>query len=363
VNDLDLRVSQDGGATWTPWILNVANPTAGATTGDNLVDNIEKIEMGVVTAGAYIVRVSHKGDALVGDEQTFSMIITGIADDSFFVSSEDANVSLCVSTEPVSFELDVDFDAGLEGNVDFIISNIPAGLTGTLSPTSIMTNGVVTVTIDDISSLTVGNYPLEVTATGATETIITYLNLTVVDEIIVGEVELDDPNNNSGNRPVDGLEFTWEAATNAGAGYSLELALDENFTNIVQTVDTPDLSTIISGLEFDTQYFWRVKGSNTCTDGEFSEIRNFSTEQLVGFEDTTLLNLVAYPNPTQDILVIEAGVELNQVTVYNVLGQQVLVQDLNQNKGNLDMSSLIAGTYFVKVTTATNSSVLQVIKK
>lgn len=363
VNDLDLRVSQDGGDTWMPWILDVANPTVGATTGDNLVDNIEKIEMGVVPAGEYIVRVSHKGSFLTNEEQAFSLIITGIADESFFVSTEDANITVCVSQDPISFDLDVDYDTGLESTVDFTITNIPAGVTATLAPTSLSANGVVTLTIDDISSLAVGEYPIEVTATGTIETIVTYLNLSIVDEIVVGEVELDNPNNNSQNRPVDGLDFDWEVTANATLGYILELALDEDFNTIVETVDTPDLTTNIAGLEFDTQYFWRVKGLNSCTEGEFSTVRNFTTEQLVGINENTIVGLVAYPNPAQDVLFIEAGVELSQVTIYSVLGQQVLNQEINQNKGSINMSGLMAGTYFVKVTTNNDSSVLQVVKK
>lgn len=363
INDLDLRISQDGGTTWMPWILDVSTPTAAATLGDNVVDNVEKIEMGVVPAGEYIVRVSHKGQELIGDEQAFSLVITGIADETFFVSTEEANVTACEGSNEVSFEMDVDFDAGLEANVDFTVTENTTGLVATVTPSSIAANGTVTVTIDDVSTLALGNYLLEVTATGASETIITYISLTIVDEIPISEVILDDPNNNAGNRPVDGLDFVWEAATNVTLGYSLELALDENFTNIVQTVDTPDLTTNIAGLEFDTQYFWRVKAANDCNEGDYSQVRNFTTEELVGFEDNAIVDLLAYPNPTQNILFIEAGVELSQVTIYTVLGQQVLQQELNKTSGTVDMSSLTAGTYFVKVSSATNNSVLQVIKQ
>jgi hypothetical protein len=61
-----------------PWILDVAAPTAAATTGDNVVDNVEKIEITAPVAGEYIVRVSHKGHVLVDDSQVFSLILSGI---------------------------------------------------------------------------------------------------------------------------------------------------------------------------------------------------------------------------------------------------------------------------------------------
>ena len=71
MNDLDLRISQDGGVTFLPWVLDAASPTAGATTGDNVVDNVEKIEINAPEGGDYIVRVSHKGQLLVNDSQVF----------------------------------------------------------------------------------------------------------------------------------------------------------------------------------------------------------------------------------------------------------------------------------------------------
>ncbi|MBT0608468.1 S8 family serine peptidase [Aequorivita echinoideorum] len=78
VNDLDLRISVDGGETFFPWILDGTNPSAPATTGDNFLDNIEKIEI-PEASGEYIVTVGHKGSLTTG-AQTFSMIVTGISD-------------------------------------------------------------------------------------------------------------------------------------------------------------------------------------------------------------------------------------------------------------------------------------------
>lgn len=363
IHDLDVRISQDEGATWMPWVLDVSSPSAGATVGDNVVDNVEKIEMGVLPAGEYIVRVSHKGDFLVDDEQVFSLIITGIVDESFFVSTEQANITACQGSGEIVFEMDVDFNDGMEGNVDFSVTENNTGLTTAITPASIAANGNVSIVIDDISSLAVGEYALEVTAVGVSETIVTYISLTIVDEIPISEVVLQSPFNGSGNRPVDGLDFSWGASTNTTLGYTLELALDEDFTTIVQTIETTELTATISGLEFDTQYFWRVKGANSCNEGDYSTVRNFTTETLLAIEDTVIQNLVVYPNPTQDTMFIEASVELATVTIYSVLGQQVLQQTLDGTIHTVDVSSLTTGTYFVQVTSVNTTSVLQIVKE
>ncbi len=74
VNDLDLRVSN--GTTYMPWVLDGANPANAATTGDNVLDNVEQVWIEAPAAGAYEITVSHKGE-LTSGVQAFSMIVTG----------------------------------------------------------------------------------------------------------------------------------------------------------------------------------------------------------------------------------------------------------------------------------------------
>lgn len=65
VNDLDLRVIRvSTGEVFLPWRLDPANPAAAATQGDNRVDPVEQILIPDVSAGEYIIRVSHKGSSL-----------------------------------------------------------------------------------------------------------------------------------------------------------------------------------------------------------------------------------------------------------------------------------------------------------
>ncbi|MCK4412320.1 MAG: S8 family serine peptidase [Candidatus Eisenbacteria sp.] len=72
VNDLDLRLEEEGSATvFEPYLLDPASPGDPAATGDNARDNVEQIEAAAPLAGDYIVTVHHKG-TLTGD-QTYSL--------------------------------------------------------------------------------------------------------------------------------------------------------------------------------------------------------------------------------------------------------------------------------------------------
>lgn len=75
VNDLDLRLVDDGGTAQFPWILNPFAPALPATRGDNSLDNVEKIEFENPEPRNYTLRVSHKG-TLSGGKQDFSLILS-----------------------------------------------------------------------------------------------------------------------------------------------------------------------------------------------------------------------------------------------------------------------------------------------
>jgi len=79
VNDLDLSVS-DGSTTYFPYMLDPQNPSNAATTGDNNVDNVEKVVIESATQTTYNIEVTHEG-SLTNGEQSFSMIISGISSD------------------------------------------------------------------------------------------------------------------------------------------------------------------------------------------------------------------------------------------------------------------------------------------
>lgn len=80
VNDLDLRITDNVTNTvYQPWILDPSNPGAAATRGDNIRDNVEKVELtdSLIPGRSYTITVSHKS-TIQRTTQTYSLLISGI---------------------------------------------------------------------------------------------------------------------------------------------------------------------------------------------------------------------------------------------------------------------------------------------
>ena len=74
--------------------------------------------------------------------------------------------------------------------------------------------------------------------------------------------------------------------------------------------------------------------------------------------------LRAYPNPTKDILNLSYLNGIKELSVFNILGQEVMVKTVNNTAFQLDMKSLSSGTYLIKVLSDDNAiKTIKVIKE
>jgi hypothetical protein len=74
-------------------------------------------------------------------------------------------------------------------------------------------------------------------------------------------------------------------------------------------------------------------------------------------------NFVYSPNPTSSILNISSSEVINEVSVMNLLGQQIMIKKTNATDVQIDLSSLAEATYFVKVISQEKEKTVKVIKK
>jgi hypothetical protein len=70
-----------------------------------------------------------------------------------------------------------------------------------------------------------------------------------------------------------------------------------------------------------------------------------------------------YPNPVNNTLSLRGVKDIQNVAVYNMLGQEVLRTAPNTVNSDVDMSGLQSGTYFVKVMIENTTKTIKVIKK
>ena len=70
-----------------------------------------------------------------------------------------------------------------------------------------------------------------------------------------------------------------------------------------------------------------------------------------------------YPNPVKNSLTIEANSAIQRVSVYNVLGQEVMARNPKSNTTTLQTSSLQKGVYMVKTDIDGNISTNKIIKE
>jgi hypothetical protein len=70
-----------------------------------------------------------------------------------------------------------------------------------------------------------------------------------------------------------------------------------------------------------------------------------------------------YPNPVKNTLNLSYSENISDVSVYNLLGQQVFAKAVNANQSQIDMSHLTSGTYMVKVTANNQVKIIKVIKE
>ncbi len=86
VNDLDIRITK-GTRTYQPWTLDVNNPSFAAIPGDNITDNVERIDIDSTIPGqSYTITVSHKG-TLARANQAYSLLVSGVGGVAYCTSA------------------------------------------------------------------------------------------------------------------------------------------------------------------------------------------------------------------------------------------------------------------------------------
>ena len=83
----------------------------------------------------------------------------------------------------------------------------------------------------------------------------------------------------------------------------------------------------------------------------------------LGIGDYTDIDFNFYPNPVNDQLTIKAQRNVENITVFNMLGQVVLRQSPNSLECVVNMAEMQTGAYFVRVSIGNTIETVRLIKK
>nr|WP_321222604.1 T9SS type A sorting domain-containing protein [uncultured Psychroserpens sp.] len=116
------------------------------------------------------------------------------------------------------------------------------------------------------------------------------------------------------------------------------------------------------------QYGFQVVGPNLNSDASLDAAYDAIGSIVIqpaslSVNDVTANEFSVYPNPTKNNWSVNANSNITAITVYDVLGKQVISM---QNVGDvvtIDGSNLIGGMYFAKITSQNGSKTIKLIKK
>jgi hypothetical protein len=108
---------------------------------------------------------------------------------------------------------------------------------------------------------------------------------------------------------------------------------------------------------------WSIYNEDLAAMPEDVEFDLMIFDPSLGVEDNTIEGLSYGPNPVQDLLEINANSEIEVVTVFDILGREVMQQNGSINSMTLNMSALTSGSYLAQVQSGQRTQVIKLIKQ
>lgn len=270
VNDLDIKITKNN-TTFFPYSLTANANSNAIATGQNNVDNIEKVNV-ASPSGSYTITVTHKG-TLQNGPHNFALVVTGVSS-SFALTNVSEDQVIC-NTGNVVFNFN-HTNVGL-GSTALSLVDLPAGVTGTLSTPNLISGGSLTVTLSNLTGLTAGDYTIGVKGIRGSETKIKYVTFKVYAPTFTN-LTLSNPAN-SQNGLATSVNLAWQSDLNAES-YRVQVATDNAFANIIQNEVVTSTNYLAANLSQETTYYWRVLPQNRCSTATSGSSFSFTTGVL-----------------------------------------------------------------------------------
>jgi hypothetical protein len=211
-------------------------------------------------------------------------------------------------------------------------------------------SGVVGITFDNIE---VGTYTLKITLTGFNNYETTF-EITAPGTYTAQLIEtINDPYNAKIELVATGALFTWSHdALKPFLGFTVYL------NGVVKAVGVTDKEYLFTGLANGT-YTAGVQANYASGNSAIVE-EGFVITGIDTYENDFGL----YPNPTQDFITVERATTASAtIELYNAMGAHIQTYETIETKFEIDVRTLAAGTYFIRVIEDDFTAVKSFVKK
>ena len=265
---VNIRLSVDGGLTY-PHVLaeNVSNDGSHNVTIPDVVSDAARVRVEPTSNIFYAINTRN----------------FAVTRDDIVLTYSELNYPVC-NNESVSASLTYETSSAFTDTAVFSSLNAPSSLSVGFSPVSATANKTpIDVTFSAAADIIVGTYPVDIIATSDIRTQSVTFNVSAYSSTF-SPISLTFPANQG---VIDGLKtkLQWQKQINA-VSYKVEVATDQNFSDLVvsSTVVTDFLS--VTGLQRETDYYWRVTPVNSCGVAAAGNVYRFTTPNL--FQAQTL---------------------------------------------------------------------------
>ncbi len=283
--------------------------------------------IGESTQGTWTLVINDEVSGGGGSLNNWSIEVC-VANSGAFVLSKDIDISQVCQGQSTTFEVTAEEVFAFDGAIDLSADNVPAGMTIDFDPSAINTGQSSQVTISVDSELSSEAYFPSIIGTSGELT----------DELTghTVEVNLTNPEAVELLSPSEGTIistigfFEWEDSTSPSTVYFLEIATDDLFTDVVESIDglTESSFTAEELLPSQTLY-WRVTADNGCAISS-SIVSSFTTLACATSVaiDGLPLNISPISGVYSSELQIEQGGTIQSISIPNIEGNHFRVSDL-----------------------------------
>ncbi len=222
--------------------------------------------------------------------------------DNVFFDVSDVNFRIKQASPSFRLEIDPESSNICQGNsiqytIDVIsVENFtaPVSLSAIVPPEitnfnfgqqMVVPGNTTTLTINTTNAVPKGFYEISIEGNSNGKVVTKSVSLDISDDAPPATTLLNPENNATG--VAVSPAFNWQSM-GLSALYQLQVASDENFSNIIYEATQLTLNAHILpfALEQSKTYYWRVKASNECGAGAFSNIFNFTISNVLCQQST-----------------------------------------------------------------------------